>query len=242
MSTTPVSSPRRAPFAPSRAKALHPKEAAALPTRGWSDASTDRRRSRAHRRTASPRLLPPGGAGPRGPRHVAGACRRPDRACTRTTQIRRVRRFGGGPHSVSRRQRECHPGPRRRTAPAYRRHPPRRGPAAARRRDRSRDRLGEDRRVRGGAADGEVAHEPREVAGLEQLARRVSSQIETPASCKRCSRFIAAPSVSCRCRSTFGLLAFGADPHDVPGEVAALQTADEPGAGIELQAAQAVTG
>jgi hypothetical protein len=71
---------------------------------------------------------------------------------------------------------------------------------------------------------------------------RVSSQIETPASCKRCSRFIVPRSVSCRCRSTFGLLAFGADPHDVPGEVAALQTADEPGAGIQLQATQAVTG
>jgi drug/metabolite transporter (DMT)-like permease len=41
--------------------------------------------------------------------------------------------------------------------------------------------------------------------------------------------------------SAFPLLAFGADADDVPGQVAALQTGDEPGAGIELPAAQPVT-
>src|SRR5678815_2237339 len=38
------------------------------------------------------------------------------------------------------------------------------------------------------------------------------------------------------------LLALGADADDVPGQVAALQAADEPGAGIDLPAAQAVAG
>jgi Rhodopirellula transposase DDE domain len=40
----------------------------------------------------------------------------------------------------------------------------------------------------------------------------------------------------------FGLLACGAGPDDVPGQVAALQPGDEPGAGVELPAPQAMSG
>jgi hypothetical protein len=69
------------------------------------------------------------------------------------------------------------------------------------------------------AADGEVAHEAAELAGGAQL-----------------------PPVSRGCGSAFGLLAFGADPDDVPGEVAVLQTADQPGAGVELPPAESVSG
>jgi hypothetical protein len=46
---------------------------------------------------------------------------------------------------------------------------------------------------------------------------------------------------SCRCGAAFGLSAFGADAHDIPGQVAALQTADEPGARVKLPAAEAMT-
>jgi hypothetical protein len=43
-------------------------------------------------------------------------------------------------------------------------------------------------------------------------------------------------------RRAFGLLACGLVRDDAPGQVAALQPGDEPGAGVELPAPQAVSG
>src|SRR5206468_9178062 len=43
-------------------------------------------------------------------------------------------------------------------------------------------------------------------------------------------------------RSALGLLAGGADPDDVPRQVAALETGNQPGARVELPAAESMTG